>query len=62
VYPNEINAAGCPLYGQTGATAVQGFEAILAALPPELRAAFEAERHERQAELEAHVAAHGYHT
>lgn len=62
MYPNEVNAEGCALRDQTGTMAIQGFDAILAGLSPELRAAFEAERAERQAELDAHVAACGYHT
>lgn len=62
MYPLEVNAQGCALRNQTGTMAVQGFDAILSSLPPELRAAFEAERAERQAELDTHVAAYGYHT
>ncbi len=59
---DEVNACGCPLRNQTGATGVQRFEAILASLPPELRAAFEAERAERQRELATILATAGYQT
>ena len=44
MYPNEQNAQGCPLLNQTGEDALVGFAALIASLPPELRAAFEAER------------------
>lgn len=60
--PDERNEYGCPLRNQSGAAGVQGFDAILAGLPPALRAAFEAERAERQAEIDRYVAANGYHT
>jgi hypothetical protein len=62
IYSNEQNEYGCPLRNQSGASAVQDFDAILLSLPPELRAAFEQERAARQAELDAFVAANGYHT
>lgn len=52
IYPNETNEYGCPLCGQTGAVGVQNFDAIIARLAPDLRAAFEAERVVRQDELE----------
>jgi hypothetical protein len=51
VYPNDINASGCPLRNQHGAASVIDFEAILERLSPEMRSALEAERAERQAEL-----------
>jgi hypothetical protein len=57
-----VTTQGCPLRDQRGVDAVCDFNAILAALPPELRAAFDAERAVRQAELDAHVREHGYHT
>jgi hypothetical protein len=53
---DHVNDRGCPLHHQTGATAVQRFEAILAALSPVLRQAFEQERAARQAELDAYLA------
>ena len=59
---NEHNERGCPFRSQTGAAAVEGFEAILASLPPELRTAFERERAARQAEFDDVVATSGYHT
>jgi hypothetical protein len=62
VYPNDQNAHRCPLRDQTGAEGVQHFDAVLASLPPELRAAFEAERARHEAELTRWVADNGYHT
>ena len=62
MYPNEQNQYGCPLRTQTGASAVLDFEAVLASLSPELRAAFEQERAAQQAEIERTIAANGYHT
>jgi hypothetical protein len=59
---SERNAQGCPIRGQTGDDAVISFQAILASLPAELRAAFEAERAERALEVSGVVAVHGYRT
>src|SRR5215212_6427329 len=52
MYQNETNEYGCPLCEQTGALAVQNFDAIIARLTPDLRAAYEAERAACQAELD----------
>lgn len=60
MYPNEQNAHGCPLRDQTGTASVQHFDAILASLLPELRAAFENERARHEAELTRWVADNGY--
>lgn len=60
MYRDEQNQPGCPLRNQTGAAGVQNFAFILQQLTPELRAAFEAERTARQAELDAYVAQYGY--
>lgn len=57
MYQNETNEYGCPLREQTGALAVQNFDAIIARLAPDLRAAYEAERAARQAELELYLEA-----
>lgn len=54
MYKDETNEHGCPLRNQTGAAAIRNFIDIIAALSPELRAAFEAERAARQAELESY--------
>ena len=62
MYPNEQNEYGCPLRNQSGASAVQDFDAIIRGLPPELRAAFEQERAARQAEIDGIIATNGYHT
>ena len=43
----------CPLWNQTGEMAIRNFAALIESLPPELRAAFERERRELQAELDA---------
>ena len=56
MYHNEANQYGCPLCEQTGVVAVQNFDAIIARLAPDLRAAFEAERAACQAELEHYLA------
>ena len=58
MYPNDTNAHGCPLHHQCGAASVIDFDAILARLPPELRAAFEAECAERQAEIATLLTTH----
>ena len=60
MYPGDTNEFGCPLHNQSGARAVQNFDNILASLTPELRAAFEQERAERQAELDKYVTHHSY--
>ena len=52
----------CPLRMQTGPDAVREFAAIVAGLPPELRAAFEVERAACRSELEQYLATYGYHT
>jgi hypothetical protein len=57
MYLNETNEYGCPLRDQTGSVAVQNFDAIVALLAPELRAAFEAEREALQAELDRYLSA-----
>ena len=57
MYQNEINEYGCPLCDQTGSMGVQNFEAIIARLAPDLRAAFEAERAACQAELDRYLMA-----
>ncbi len=57
MYQNETNEYGCPLCEQTGAVGVQNFDAIIAWLGPDLRAAFEAERATCQAELDSYLAA-----
>jgi hypothetical protein len=56
MYQNETNEYGCPLCDQTGAAAVQNFDAIIARLAPDLRAAFEVERAACQAELDSYLA------
>jgi hypothetical protein len=55
MYQNETNEYGCPLSEQTGAVGVQNFDAIIARLAPDLRAAFEAERAACQAELDRYL-------
>ena len=62
MYPNDVNASGCPLRNQHGAASVIDFEAILERLAPEMRSAFEAERAEREAELKQYLSAHAYAT
>jgi hypothetical protein len=62
MHPDQQHAHYCPLRNQTGIIAIHDFDAILAGLPPELRAAFEQERAARQAEIEAIIATDGYHT
>jgi len=57
MYQNETNEYGCPLCDQTGAVGVQNFDAIIARLAPDLRAAFEAERAACQAELDSYLSA-----
>ena len=56
MYQDEKNEYGCPLYFQNGAMTIHNFAAIVEGLPPELRAAFEAERAARRAELEQFLA------
>jgi hypothetical protein len=56
VYQDDKNEYGCSLRDQTGSAAVKNFEAIIASLSPELRAAFETERAARLAELESYLA------
>ena len=56
MYQNETNEYGCPLREQTGVVGVQNFDAIIARLAPDLRAAFEAERAACQAELDRYLA------
>jgi len=62
MHPDEQNACGCPLRNQTGIVAIRDFDAILASLSPELRAAFAQERAARQAESDGIIAINGYHT
>jgi len=57
MYQNETNEYGCPLCAQTGALGVQNFDAIIARLTPDLRAAFETERAACQAELDSYLQA-----
>ncbi len=56
MYHNDTNQYGCPLCEQTGVVGVQNFDAIIARLAPDLRAAFEAERAACQAELDHYLA------
>ena len=62
MYENDQNEYGCPLRFQTGAAAVKNFDALIELLAPELRADFESERDERQAEQDQYLAAFGYRT
>jgi hypothetical protein len=62
MYPGDTNEHGCPLREQRGVDAVQGFDTIIAALPPDLHAAFLAEHDTRQQELDEYVVEHGYRT
>ncbi len=62
MHPDEQNASGCPLRNQTGIVTIHDFDAILAGLSPELRAAFEQERAARQVEIDGIIATNGYHT
>jgi hypothetical protein len=62
VYQDGQNEYGCPIRFQTGAQGIQNFEALIKRLAPDQRAAFETERAEREAEIEAYVEAHGYNT
>lgn len=57
MYEGEKNEYGCSLHNQSGAMAVRDFDAIVEHLPPDLRAAFNAERTARRAELESFLAA-----
>ena len=58
----ETNKDGVRLRGQSGDDGVQNFDAILAGLPAELRAAFYAEREARTNEINEVVEDYGYHT
>ena len=62
MYPDDVNASGCPLRNQHGSASVIDFEAILERLAPEMRSAFETERAERQAELNEYLATQAYAT
>ena len=62
MYEDDKNEYNCPLRFQSGANSVKDFAALLERLTPDLRDAFEAERDERQAELDGYVAAFGYKT
>ena len=53
MYQDQKNEYGCPLHHQSGSMAVRDFDAIVERLPPELRAAFEAERAARWIEHDA---------
>jgi hypothetical protein len=59
---NPLNEFGCPIYNQSGQQAMQGFEQALQRLPPELRAAFERERAQREQELRSFLATNPYNT
>ena len=59
---DEQNVFGCPLRNQRGDDGVHSFDAIVECLSPELRAAFEAERRERQTELDSYLTMHPYST
>jgi len=52
----------CPLRFQTGAMAIKNFDALIERLSPDQRDAFEAERTEREDELDRYVAQFGYQT
>jgi hypothetical protein len=54
-YPNGKNSFGVPLTNQTGRDAIRHFDAIIAALSPVLRAAFEAERIAQRAEIDRYM-------
>lgn len=56
------NAQGVHLRDQHGQEAVQNFDAIINALPPAMRQAFDAERQARQQEIDTYVERHGYNT
>lgn len=58
----ETNDAGCPLRSQTGQDAVRDFDALIAALPPALRAAFSTERAAQEEELRETLSQYGYNT
>lgn len=58
----EQNEYNCPLRFQTGAVGVKDFDSLIERLPPDQRVAFEAERAERQAELDEYVEVFGYRT
>lgn len=60
--PETDDARGCPLRAQRGVDGIHDFTRLLAALPPDLRVAFEAERAARLVEITTHIATHGYHT
>jgi hypothetical protein len=59
---NPVNEFGCPIYNQSGQQAMEGFEQVLQSLPPELRAAFERERAEREQELRTFLTTSPYRT
>lgn len=59
---HETNSAGVHLRDQTGQETIIGFDNLLAALPANLRAAFERERADRREEIVAIIAQQGYHT
>jgi hypothetical protein len=61
-YSEQPQDYGCPLRFQTGPVGVKNFEQLIEQLPPDERAAFEAERDERQRELDRYVDAYGYAT
>lgn len=51
----QTNTTDCPLRNQTGDEAVIDFTRIIAQLPSDLRAAFEAEQAARRAEIELYL-------
>jgi len=61
-YTEQAPEYSCPLRFQTGSAGVKNFEQLIEQLPPDERAAFEAERAERQRELDHYVDAYGYAT
>ncbi len=62
MHPDAQKACGCPLRNQTGIVAIRDFDAILASLSPELRAAFAQERAARQAEIDGILVTNGCQT
>lgn len=56
LYPNQANAAGVPLRGQSGEQAIKNFQLILSRLAPAERQAFERLRAQALAEAEEEAA------
>lgn len=59
---SETNTDGVRLRGQSGDDGVENFNAIIASLPVELRAAFYAERKARTNEINEVIENYGYNT